>query len=285
MNMDPDPRLTRRDAERLLAGRGGPDERLSELLAAATAPADGALPGEAAVLAQFRASRPEPARPRRRAVLLKAAFANLLAAKIGLGIAVAAAATGGIALAGATGSLPDAVQNFAHSALGAPAAHTGHGAGRPSMLPSVGTPSQPARPSESGSPPAPSGSPSPSLTGLCHAFEAGATTNPGKALDNPAFSALVAAAGGKDSVVAFCTTLVGSLPTQHDSHPGGRPTDAPRTHPTGARTTHPTGAPRTHPTGAPTTHPTGASPTHPTGAATGARTARGTTPRVHPGPP
>ncbi|MGF7237669.1 MAG: hypothetical protein ACQSGP_22310, partial [Frankia sp.] len=113
------------------------------------------------------------------------------------------------------------------------------------------------RPSSSA---APTSTPSPSLLGLCHAYTAGVAGNPGKALDNPAFSALTAAAGGRDRIGAYCATVLTTAPGNGPVTPAaGHPTT---NHPTGKPTSRPASAPLTHPTGKPTTHPT-----HPTGAA------------------
>ena len=91
------------------------------------------------------------------------------------------------------------------------------------------------------------GSPSPSMVGLCHAVDAGNKDDHGKALENPAFTALVTAAGGKDKVDLFCATLLASAseaPKEHPSHP----TDS---------ASHRTGPPADHGTGKPSTqaHP------------------------------
>ena len=66
------------------------------------------------------------------------------------------------------------------------------------------------------------GSPNPNLNGLCHAWLAGAGREHGNARSNPAFSVLVAAAGGSDAVDGYCTTLIGS-----QSHPGDESSEAP----------------------------------------------------------
>jgi hypothetical protein len=70
--------------------------------------------------------------------------------------------------------------------------------------------------------PAPHGSPHPNLNGLCHAWLAGAGAEHGHARSNPAFSVLVATAGGSDAVDGYCTTLLGS-----SSHPSGSDSDEP----------------------------------------------------------
>ena len=144
---------------------------------------------------------------------------------------------GGVALAAATGHMP---ANF----TGKPAAASSTAAAT----------HMPAARGESASHPA--ASPSPSLRGLCQAFTAQVSSSPGKALDNPAFTALITAAGGKDSVTTFCTSLLATHPGNAPaSHPAGKPSS----HPTPANTTHPTGKPSVlptdHPTGKPTSHP------------------------------
>jgi hypothetical protein len=94
------------------------------------------------------------------------------------------------------------------------------------------------------------GSPSPSLVGLCTAYLAGVAENPGRALDNPAFTALITAAGGKDNVIAYCTAI---LPSAHASGTPSHPTAGPPSHPTEPSSTHPGAS--THPTGPPSTLP------------------------------
>ncbi len=179
--------------------------------------------------------------------MLKTTVAKLLSAKLVAAAAVATAATGGVALAAATNTLPDQAQSVAHDILNAPSpdAH-----GKPSQAPSeAGKP-------EATSSHAPKGTPSPSLRGLCTAYQAGVADSHGKAMDSPAFSALVTAAGGTDNVADYCTKLIGAPST----HPSGEPTS----HPTGSPTSHPSGKPTAVPTDSrPTSVPSGSSSTHP----------------------
>jgi hypothetical protein len=225
----------------------GPDE-LRRVLAAASAPAEAReLAGEQAAVAQFRASYADSVQPVRRRSVIKTAAAKVIGAKVVLGAALAALATGGVAVAAATDHLPGPGSH--HSQAG-PAAESSH-------VRQV-SPSTPTTPSGQPTPTGPRGqsgthpssshasaaSPSPSLVGLCTAYEAKVADNPGKALTGPAFTALITAAGGSDNVAAFCVTVLG------DGHPTGSPS-----HPTGSPTTHPT-PPTTYPT-PPTTHPTG----------------------------
>jgi hypothetical protein len=237
MSADRRYRLNRNAAEQLLRGESasGPANRLADhyalasLLAFATAPeADRELAGEAEAVTAFRRAHlgpaPQPRRPSMSATRLLVAKAVIAAVGV---------SGGGIALAAATGHLP---ANF-----------TGKPAAASSAAAATHTPS--ARGKSAAHPAA---SPSPSLRGLCQAYTAHAGRNTGKALDSPAFTALITAAGGKGSVTAFCTSLLATHPGKAPaSHPVGKPSS----HPTQANTAHPTGKPSVLPSGKPTTHP------------------------------
>ncbi|MFF0657882.1 hypothetical protein [Micromonospora tulbaghiae] len=200
--------LDQETVERLLAGRSGdmpaaPPGLAAVLDAVRAAPGTGELDGEAAAVAAFRAAR--WMRRRRRA-------------RIGGRAAVAALAvslTGGVALA-ATGNLPR------------PA--------RPAAPPLVTAPPAPsARPSPPAGSPAPRTPHPSSPPGLCVAYRAVAEPERGRALATPAFTDLVAAAGGHDRVPDFCAGLLGDDDppgkadgtrrggrTEHPVHPDGR---------------------------------------------------------------
>lgn len=236
------------------------DDVLGRLLATAAPPCDylhdnqGEFRGEAAAVSAFREARLNPAyRLRRKAM----SAGKLLAIKVAVA-AVALSGGGGVALA-TTGHLT--------------ALSSGHPA--PSASSSAGTnASAPKGGSHS------SATPSPSLQGLCHAYSAGVGSNPGKALENPAFTALITAAGGKDKVSSYCTTLLASSPSGNSgnsgnsanghsgesaSHSTGKPTAVPTSHPTGDPGTpsHATNKPTVAPTALPSAHPTGKSSVHP----------------------
>ena len=229
MSTDRHRRLDRNAAEQLL--RGGPASgslsqladhyALASLLAFAAAPeADRELAGEAQAVTAFRRAHLGPA-PQSRRPLMSAT--RLLVAKAV--IAAVVVSGGGVALAAATGHLPanltgkPAAAGSAAAAAHMPSAH-GQSATHPAS------------------------SPSPSLRGLCQAYTAHAGRSTGKSLDSPAFTALITAAGGKDSVTGFCTSMLAT-------HPGKASTS----HPTQANTAHPTGKPSVLPPGKPTTHP------------------------------
>jgi hypothetical protein len=170
--------------------------------------------------------------------------------------AAVAVAAGGLSLGGLTaayaGVLPDAAQNLAHHAIGAPAAQPHQPAGKP-----VG-------PDASGR----------AAYGLCTAWQH--APGNGKASNAPAFRNLITAAGGADQVDGYCAAVFaakdgghgkghGHAPASHANHPTGKPSALP----TQAATGHPTGKPSAMPTQAATGHPTGKPSSKPTQAATG----------------
>ncbi|MFI7550397.1 hypothetical protein ACIBQ2_11660 [Micromonospora sediminimaris] len=159
--------------------------------------------------------------------MLKITLAKLLTVKAAT--VIAATGLGGVALAAGTGALPNPlVDPTTRPTTQAPAA------------PTV-TPSLPVGPADRAGA---SNGPSPSLTGLCQAYAAGAATNPGKASENPAFAELVEAAGGAGQVDEYCAAAA----SEDRAHPTGAPSGA------GRPTTHPTPNPRgATPTGRPDT--------------------------------
>jgi hypothetical protein len=245
-------RFDRRAAEQLLSGEpvtGSP--ALNDLLAAAAAPArDGEVAGEHAAVAAFRAARFEPVPQRRRGSMIKTVLAKLLTAKIAAAAAAVAVAAGGVAVA-ATGYLPPSFggdstvvpSNSSTATTSASDSSDHHSSGggntgdRGASASSV---------------------PTPSLVGPCRAYTAGA--DHGKALDSPAFAALITAAGGRDSVDAYCTTVLAGQHEEPTTTTTAEPTTTSQDHGNPAHgtphpsTSHPDpGA--DHPTGAPTTHP------------------------------
>lgn len=240
MSMNRARRLNARTAEDLLNGAGvdGQHQRLANVLRAVAGPTQPAeLARRHEALAAFGRARLHPDPPQRRQSMIKTAVVKLLTVKA-IAVGALLVGTGGVALAASTGALPNPLGNHPTPAASTGQSGSSHG---PAASPH----------------PAGSADPSPSLVGLCHAYTAGAGSAPGKALDNPAFHALVAAAGGKDNVGSYCTNLLATT-TAHPSgsasqHPSGRPS----THPTGRPSSHPTGDPSGHPTGAPSGHPTG----------------------------
>lgn len=221
-------------AEHLLSGHPvarRDSRRLAERLSAASAAAfHGELAGEHAAVAAFLAAADVDLapQPRRRSMFKSVFVAKLLTLKAAA-IAVVAVSAGGVALAASTGVLPNPVNrapdNPGHS-VPAPAHSNGSNA-----------------------------TPSPSLVGLCTAYLAGAGEGHGKALENPAFGALVTAAGGKENVDSYCTELGVTEPGP--GRGSASPSDRPTGRPSGVGPSQlPTGPPG-HPTGPPTGLPTG----------------------------
>jgi hypothetical protein len=245
-------------AERLIRGaRGGSpvgSDRLAELLAAATyPPSRGELTGEEAAVTAFRAARLASTPESRRKPMLKTALAKLATAKVA--IVLAAVGGGGVALAAGSGHLPGATTD--HHASDRP---TGSASGSAHASGGHGSPSAAAHSSAAAAESAaadrsatPNGSPSPNLRGLCTAFNAGVGDNPGKALDDPAFTVLITTAGGKDKVADFCTGLLATRAGTVSAHPGASH-GAPSTHPGEALSSHPSGPQQTpsHPEPMPT---------------------------------
>ncbi|MGW3960920.1 hypothetical protein ACWED2_13965 [Amycolatopsis sp. NPDC005003] len=243
-------RIDRHTAEQLLRGAPAdtPDALAGLLAAAAAPPRDGELGGEpAAVTAFLEAARHTSPQLPRSPSMIKTMWAKLLTVKV----AAAAAAVftvGGVAAAAATGALPFQAGD-APSPAPAASSHA--------QAPTGTTAEATATHGPDGTRPADQPSPSPSLAGLCQAYSAGDKAEHGKALESPAFTALITAAGDKTKVDAYCDTLTKAEATK-PAHPTGAPADPGNSengkdHPTAA---HPTGPPGTHPSGPPTTRPT-----------------------------
>jgi hypothetical protein len=225
-----------------LAGDPAARRRLGRLgghLTAATAAGHPhELVGRTAALAAFRAAAGQPAKQTRRSSMIKTAIAKLLTIKAG--VVLAAAAAGGVALAASTGALPNPLANTPATAPG-----TAHTSGRPATAPGAAADQD-----------GPSAMPSPALVGLCHAYTAGAGSQHGKALADPAFTALIRAAGGTDKVNTFCAAVLAAAPGAAPSHPGGPDNTHASGTPSGAAGNggHPSGPPSAHPSAAPS-HP------------------------------
>ncbi|HEX5114116.1 MAG TPA: hypothetical protein VFW65_02850 [Pseudonocardiaceae bacterium] len=263
MSKHQQPRISRRTAARML--RGAPvivPDALVDLLAAAVAPPrDGELVGEqAATTAFLEAAHRDTVLQPRSPSMIKSMLAKALTVKIAA-IAAAIFTVGGVATAAVTGHLP----------LPSNSSSTGASTSSHAANTSVTLTTTPGSRTSS----AHQGSPSPSLVGLCHAYIAGAGSDHGKALQNPAFTALITSAGGKTKVDAYCAALIKAKHSESSATQGaGSPAagtapgnsagghEASTDHPTGPPTTQHTGAPTTHPTGAPDPHPTGAPATH-----------------------
>jgi hypothetical protein len=176
----------RATVDRLVAGRADPADLpagyagLARLLAAITAPAaPEELAGEAAVLAQFTALMHSPlptSTSRRMPVLSRIASVKVAAAAL-----VALLSVGGVAAA--TGLLPTPAQRVADQVP----ASTGAGvAGQDVGAAAVADLDAAAK------------------QGLCRAWPAGQDADNSRRAESPAFRALAVAAGGADSIAAYC---------------------------------------------------------------------------------
>jgi hypothetical protein len=237
--------VDRDTAERLLGGdvidpQPGPDA-LVRLLTATRAPAQRhEWEGEEAAMDAFRTAHLDLVLQQRRRSMLETALAKLLTLKVAGAAAVAVVATGGVALASANGVLPNPMSDNAN------VQPSPHATGKPSAQSATSS-------GEKGG-----ASPSPSLVGLCRAYKAGAGDNPGKALENPAFTALITTAGAREKVAAYCDTLLAQKDTK--TTPTARPTDARPSHTAGKPDSTPTSVPSKpaggdRPTAAPTARP------------------------------
>lgn len=151
--------------------------------------------------------------------MLSTALSKILAAKALAAMVLLAGAGGGVALATTVSDLPSSPPADQQAVTSTP----------------TGSPS-PSDDREPGSERAATDpSPQPSLAGLCKAWAAGATDNPGAAADNPAFGSLVEAAGSPEEVSGYCADLPdadrpgrsGAAPGHDGEDPGGPPADRP----------------------------------------------------------
>lgn len=181
--------------------------------------------------------------------MIKTMVAKLLTAKVAAA-AAAVFAVGGVATAAATGALPLTAGGGGSAPAPAASSHAQPPAN--SAVTSTKTHAPDAtRPEHQ---PAPA----PSLAGLCHAYSAGDKAEHGKALESPAFAALIAAAGDKAKVDGYCGTLLAeeaSTPAHTTGSPGA-PADPGNSNNSDNGKSHPSGPPSTHPSGPPATRPT-----------------------------
>jgi hypothetical protein len=213
------PPLNRANAEAILTGTAAERSELTQIIAAARGPATSdELAGEAAAMIRFQAARLDPAAAH--GVTVRRRMSDkVLAAKVGIAAALVAVATGGVALAAAAHTqtepahhaLPASASVAAPSHDGTPTPGATRAAVPPPPPPSHAAAASAAPTAPGGAGSHPSASPSPSLRGLCIAYLANEITG-GKRMDNPAFGALVTAAGAKDKITTYCLTLLQADP-------------------------------------------------------------------------
>ncbi len=214
----------RRDLERLLDGHPIGSAALDGLLAAARStggPADHAGLGDAlASFTELRTTR-SMAIPASERSPFKRAARRIASARMIIVAAVAVLATGGIAVAATTGSIPNPLPNSPHTSVVTPETTSGEASSRRTSVPST-TPDQTATSSQgatststatdASSGAKTSASASSAFLGLCRSWLARPHDN-GNADDSTAFDGLIAAAGGVDSVDSFCAQVLASPST------------------------------------------------------------------------
>ena len=218
-------RLSRRDAEEILRAPAQSDHAVGPMLDALGAPGrEGELLREDATVAAFHTARLTPAPISRSDMTLSKPARAATKAVIATG-AVVALTSGGLALA-ATGHLPTLPDQASDKATEAVAKHTTKSASPSESATETATetPTETESPEteapETETPETEGTTPTPSLEGLCNAFQNGNRTEKGKSLDSAAFTALATAAGGKDAIATYCVELFG------EPKETGKPDDA-----------------------------------------------------------
>lgn len=249
-------RLSRRDAERLLADPAASDSALGTVLAAAGATArPGELRREDSAAASFQAARLTPSPTTRSNYVSPTTLGKRAATRAVIATgAVVAMASGGFALANSAHlpTLPGQASDQATESV----AKTPKPTETPSATTTEST--EAAEPTEAAETETPSESatPTPSFEGLCKAFQAADHSAHGASLDSAAFTALATEAGGAEQVATYCVALIG------EPKETGRPTDKPtpgKPSVLPTPTDQPTGKPSVLPT--PTDKPTPGKPT------------------------
>ena len=207
-------RLPRHAADRILDHRGDPStEPVAGLIAAASAPAATDAGEDRAVAIFLEATRGAPVTAGAGASLLtrmtRKVAALPTAALVTSGLVLGG---GGLALAASQGVVDVPFTGHDNRSDQAPPAPSASNPGL-SRTPGSGATHAPGQ-GTTGATHTPSASPSPSLSGLCRAYQAGAV--PRKAT-NPAFAALSRAAGGAAGVDTYCVDLIG--PAARPTHP------------------------------------------------------------------
>ena len=232
----------------LPAGAAAELEAVAGVLAALRAqPGGDEMAGEAAAIAAFRdrfsVPASSPRRSHRRRPILRT---SPLGAKVAAAAAIAVVSLGAAATTAAfAGALPDALQQFAHRTIGAPAVHRGAPTAERHSKPTAGHLA--GRAAQAG--PKALGH---AAFGLCTAYEH-ATAHGRAAHKAVAFRRLVRIAGGAQKVQAFCAAVrhPGSRASAHaaraahrvppkarHAHPGRRPTGPPTRYHTMPPTAH-----------------------------------------------
>lgn len=202
-------RITRRQSEQVLDGRGGPEDLARLLDAARRPPAPGELGGEADALLAFRECAVADPAPETRSLPVRTLMlSRTLVAKV-LATTTAVVAIGGVAVA-ATGHLPaphlPARATSAHPAVTPTAKPTDRDGDHDRTGPvRTGDPSHDPRHRDDVLP----------AVGLCRAWSDVSRNAPDTLRKSKAFQELAKKAGGPDKVAAYCASLVDQWCSAH----------------------------------------------------------------------
>ena len=241
----PENRLSRREAERLLDAPASHGSALGSALSAANAPAHpGELRREDATVAAFHAARVTPSPTSRSNYVSPTKLGSRAAARAVIATAaVVALTTGGFALANSVHLplLPDQASDQATESV----------AKTPKPTETTTEVTEPTESTEAAETETPTettteAAPTPNFEGLCKAYQATDHSAHGKSLDSAAFTALATEAGGATKIATYCVALIG------EPKETGKPSELPT--PTAKPTDKPTGKPSVLPT--PTDKPT-----------------------------
>ena len=225
--------LSRRQAERIIDASTRPartesDHAVGPVLDALRAPArESELRREDATVAAFHTARLTPPTSTRSDMSLTARSAATRAA-IATGVVVALS-TGGFALAATDHlpTLPDQASDQATASVAKSRATSAPTTTAPATT--TATETEETESTETESTESESAAPTPSLTGLCKAFQANDKSLHGKSLASSAFTALATAAtaAGEEDIATYCVTLVGEPKVKPTKE--AKPTKAPKT--------------------------------------------------------
>lgn len=251
----PENRLSRREAERLLDAPASHRSALGSALSAASAPAHpGELRREEAAVAAFHTARLTPSPTSRSNYVSPTKLGSRAAARAVIATAAVVAMTsGGFALANSAHLplLPDQASDQATESV----AKTP----KPTETTTETTESTETAETETTTETTTEAAPTPSFEGLCKAYQATDHSLHGSSLDSAAFTALATEVGSTDpaAIATYCVTLIG------EPKETGKPSELPT--PTAKPTDKPTGKPSVlpTPTDKPTDKPSPVKPTKP----------------------
>ena len=248
-------RISRIAAERMLSptwvGWSVGSDPLADLLAAH---AEAAREDQQAGRRAMRGAHRSPIRATRKQPIVRVAIARLATAKA---VVAVIALGGGVAWAAGTGHMPGVGSSGDHRGARLPAETTAGASASPtgdSTSTGASTFTGDSTSTGASTSAEPSGTPSASLRDLCVAIDTAHGAARARALDDPAFTVLITAAGGKGKVAAYCAPVLAASPGSSSAHPGDPSSDQSASTPT-AGTSEPPSTPS--PSGPPSTHPTG----------------------------